>query len=178
MKITKTQQPGSTLRSCREDHFGALVVQTARVIRRALDARISAEVTPELTGVRGMLLGEIVRANQENRDVYQRDVERWMQIRRSSVTAVLQAMERDGFISRCSVEKDARLKRLSATPKGVAYHERIRVSIANFERDLQKGIEPAAQPLARMALEQVLANAQVLAGEQPAPQEGAAAHNG
>lgn len=178
MKITKTQQPDGTMRYCREDHFGALVVQAARVIRRALDARISAEVTPELTGVRGMLLGEIVRANQENRDVYQRDVERWMQIRRSSVTAVLQAMEQDGFISRCSVEKDARLKRLSATPKGVAYHERIRVSINNFERDLQKGIAPAEQPIARMALEQVLANAQVLAGEQPASQEGTAAQNG
>lgn len=162
------------MRYCREDHFGALIIQTARVIRRALDARISAEVTPELTGVRGMLLGEIVRANQENRDVYQRDVERWMQIRRSSVTAVLQAMEQDGFISRCSVEKDARLKRLSATPKGVAYHERIRVSIANFERDLQKEIDPEKQAVARTVLEQVLVNAQILAGEQPVPQGGTA----
>lgn len=163
---------------CCEEHFGALVGQAFRVIRRAMDARIAAEVTPELTGVRGMLLGEIVRANKENRDVYQRDVEHWMQIRRSSVTAVLQAMEQDGFITRCSVEKDARLKRLSATPKGVAYHERIRISIDNFERELQRDVAPERMAVARAVLGQVLANAQVLAGDQPVPLEGAAARNG
>lgn len=107
-----------------------------------MDTRIAAEVTPELTGVRGMLLGEIICANNENRDVYQRDVEQWFHIRRSSVTAILQGMEQDGFITRCSVEKDARLKRLAATPKGVAYHDRIRASIDRFEQDLQQGLTP------------------------------------
>ena len=89
-----------------------------------------------------------------------------MQLRRSSVTAILQAMEQDGFITRCSVEKDARLKRLAATPKGVAYHERIRASIDNFERALQYGIAPEQQAVARSVLERVLANAQSIAGEQ------------
>lgn len=161
VKNTNTQQP-----DCGEEHFGALVGQAFRVIRRALDARIATEVTPELTGVRCMLLGEIVRANKEDRDVYQRDVEHWMQIRRSSVTSVLQAMEQDGFITRCSVEKDARLKRLAATPKGVAYHERIRLSIDRFERELQHGIAPEQQQMARSVLEQVLGNAQAMAGGQ------------
>src|SRR5699024_10897561 len=139
---------------------------------------IAADVTPELTGVRGMLLGEIVRANKENRDVYQKDVEHWMQIRRSSVTAVLQAMEQDGFITRCSVEKDARLKRLVATPKGVAYHERIRLSIDNFERELQRGVAPERQAVARAVLEQVLANAQVMAGETRSTPDGGTIDNG
>ena len=60
MTQTKTQQAGCTSGLLRREHFGALVAQTFRVIRRALDARIAADVTPELTGVRGMLLGEIV----------------------------------------------------------------------------------------------------------------------
>lgn len=159
------EQPDCIHNCCCEEHFGALVSQASRVIRRALDARISAEVTPELTGVRGMLLGEIIRANQESRDVYQRDVERWMQLRRSSVTALLQAMEQDGFITRCSVEKDARLKSLQATPKGVAYHERIHVSIDKFENDLQNNISAQEMELARSVLQQVLHNAQELARE-------------
>ncbi|UWP67791.1 MarR family winged helix-turn-helix transcriptional regulator [Subdoligranulum variabile] len=178
MTNTKKQQTGCMSGCCGEEHFGALVGQTFRVIRRAMDARIAAEVTPELTGVRGMLLGEIVRANKENRDVYQRDVEHWMQIRRSSVTAVLQAMEQDGFITRCSVERDARLKRLNATAKGVAYHERIRLSIDNFERELQRGVEPERQAVARAVLEQILANAHSLAGETRPASESTAAENG
>lgn len=163
---------------CGEEHFGALVGQTFRVIRRAMDARIAADVTPELTGVRGMLLGEIVRANKENRDVYQRDVEHWMQIRRSSVTAVLQAMEQDGFITRCPVARDARLKRLNATPKGVAYHERIRLSIDHFEQELQRGVEPERQAVARAVLEQILSNARCMAGEGRTVAEEAAAQQG
>lgn len=162
MRMTKTQQSDGLSRRCCSEHFGALVSQTARQIRRAMDVRVAAEVTPELTGVRGMLLGEIVRANRENRDLYQRDVEHWLQIRRSSVTAILQSMEQDGFITRCSVEKDARLKRLHATEKGVACHERLRVTIENFERDLQCGVAPEQQAAARAVLEQVLGNAQSL----------------
>lgn len=165
MRGTKKHQSDCAPGCCCSDHFGALVSQTSRVIRRSMDARIAAEVTPELTGVRGMLLGEIVRADKEKREIFQRDVERWMQLRRSSVTAVLQAMEQDGFITRCSVEQDARLKRLNATPKGVAYHERIRLSIDNFERELQRGIQPEQQAVARSVLERILSNAQSVMGE-------------
>ena len=91
-----------------------------------------------------------------------------------SVTALLQGMEQDGFITRCSAERDARLKRLSATPKGVAYHERIRLSIDNFERELQRGIPSEQQAVARSVLERILNNARDLAGETRAFPEGSA----
>ena len=121
---------------CADVHFGALLNQTSRLIRRALDARINAEVSSELSGVRGMVLGDIVRAERQGRDVYQRDIEQWFNIRRSSVTAMLQGMEQDGFITRSAVAKDARLKRLIATEKGRACHKQIEASIARCEDDL------------------------------------------
>ena len=145
---------------CADVHFGALLNQIARLIRRALDARISAAVATGLSGMRGMVLGDIVRANRNGRDVYQRDIEQWFNIRRSSVTALLQGMEQDGFITRCAVEKDARLKRLVATDKGRACHAEIEASIAQFESDLQKGIDPQQAAVARAVLEQTLRNAQ------------------
>lgn len=150
---------------CTDVHFGALLNQTSRLIRRALDARINAEVSSELSGVRGMVLGDIVRAERQGRDVYQRDIEQWFNIRRSSVTAMLQGMEQDGFITRCSVEKDARLKRLAATPKGVAYHDRIRASIDRFEQDLQQGLTPEEMAAARVVLNKILHNAQSIEAE-------------
>ena len=150
---------------CADVHFGALLNQTSRLIRRALDARINAEVSSELSGVRGMVLGDIVRAERQGRDVYQRDIEQWFNIRRSSVTAILQGMEQDGFITRCSVEKDARLKRLAATPMGVAYHDRIRASIDRFEQDLQQGLTPEEMAAARVVLNKILHNAQSIEAE-------------
>ena len=145
---------------CADVHFGALLNQTSRLIRRALDGRINAEVSSELSGVRGMVLGDIVRANRSGRDVYQRDIEQWFNIRRSSVTALLQGMEQDGFITRCAVEKDARLKRLVATDKGRACHVQIEACIAQFEENLQTGIDPQQAAVARAVLEQTLRNAQ------------------
>ena len=136
-----------------------------------MDTRIAAEVTPELTGVRGMLLGEIICANNENRDVYQRDVEQWFHISRSSVTAILQGMEQDGFITRSAVAKDARLKRLIATEKGRACHKQIKASIARFEDDLQSGIDPQQAAAARAVLEQTLRNAQHILQEENTNQE-------
>ena len=136
-----------------------------------MDTRIAAEVTPELTGVRGMLLGEIICANNETRDVYQRDVEQWFHIRRSSVTAILQGMEQDGFITRSAVAKDARLKRLIATEKGRACHKQIEASIARFEDDLQSGIDPQQAAAARAVLEQTLRNAQHILQEENTNQE-------
>lgn len=157
--------------ACAKEHFGALLNQTSRVIRRALDARITAEVTVELTGARGMVLGDLVRAERQGRDVYQRDIEQWFHLRRSSVTAMLQGMEQDGFITRCAVEKDARLKRLVVTEKGHACHKKIEASIARFESDLQSGVDPQQAAAARAVLEQTLRNAQHILQEGNLNQE-------
>ena len=145
---------------CADVHFGALLNQTSRLIRRALDARINAEVSSEL-----------VRAERQGRDVYQRDIEQWFNIRRSSVTAILQGMEQDGFITRSAVAKDARLKRLIATEKGRACHKQIEASIARFEDDLQSGIDPQQAAAARAVLEQTLRNAQHILQEENTNQE-------
>ena len=165
------ESPSNDCGCCADVHFGALLNQTSRLIRRALDARISAAVTTGLSGTRGMVLGDIVRANRTGRDVYQRDIEQWFNIRRSSVTALLQGMEQDGFITRCAVEKDARLKRLVATEKGRACHAEIEACIAQFEDDLQKGVDPQQAAIARAVLEQTLRNAQHILQEGNSNQE-------
>ena len=139
------QNPATVRDGCVNKHFGALLSHTSRMLRRAMDTRIAAEVTPELTGVRGMLLGEIICANNENRDVYQRDVEQWFHIRRSSVTAILQGMEQDGFITRCSVEKDARLKRLA--PKGWPTTTASEPALTALSRTCNRALPPKKWPL-------------------------------
>ena len=55
--------------------------------------------------------------------VFQRDIEREFSITRSTVTNILQLMERKGYIERQSVPQDARLKRLVLTEKGACIRE-------------------------------------------------------
>ena len=60
----------------------------------------------------------------KNEPVYQRDIEREFSITRSTVTNILQLMERKGYIERQSVPQDARLKRLILTEEGAASTKR------------------------------------------------------
>lgn len=61
--------------------------------------------------------------------VFQRDIEREFSITRSTVTNILQLMERKGYIARQSVEQDARLKQLVLTDKGREFHEKTMLSL-------------------------------------------------
>ena len=61
--------------------------------------------------------------------VFQRDIEREFSITRSTVTNILQLMERKGYIQRQSVPQDARLKRLILTEEGVRVHEKTMLSL-------------------------------------------------
>lgn len=73
----------------------------------------------ELTGFQGYLMGFLICEGQK-RDIFQRDVEKSMEISRASVTSVLQLMEKNGIIRRESVDYDARLKKIVVTEKGFA----------------------------------------------------------
>ena len=150
---------------CADVHFGVLLNQTSRLIRRALDARINAEVSSELSGVRGMVLGDIVRAERQGRDVYQRDIEQWFNIRRSSVTAMLQGMEQSGFITREVVAKDARLKSLVPTEKGRQCAAAIHQCISDFEHDLQNGVSAQELEAIQGTLHKLIENAKAIRGK-------------
>ena len=70
--------------------------------------------------------GWIIEYLYRHRDaaVFQRDIEREFSITRSTVTNILQLMERKGYIERQNVPQDARLKRLVLTEEGALLHEK------------------------------------------------------
>lgn len=75
-----------------------------------------------------------------NADVFQRDLEEEFNIRRSSVSSVIGAMEEKGLIERRSVASDARLKLIVLTDAAVELQEMIMRDIDEFERRLRAGI--------------------------------------
>lgn len=55
---------------------------------------------------------------RDGEDVYQKDVEHFFRLRRSTVSSMLNGLEKKGLLRRCPVEQDARLKRLALTEAG------------------------------------------------------------
>lgn len=69
----------------------------------------------ELTVMQGMVLGYIVENYSQN--IFQRDIEKAFNIRRSTVTNIIKAIEAKGYIKRESVKNDARLKKIILTTR-------------------------------------------------------------
>ena len=89
-------------------------------------------------GVYGWLIGFIY--DNRDRDIFQRDLQQQFSVRRSTMTGILQAMEKDGMIVRRPVEWDARLKKIELTEKAVERQEKFQRNIAEIEARLSSGL--------------------------------------
>ena len=97
-----------------ERHVGGEIRVLSNLIKRCMDDGMP----PETTGMQGWIIGFLHR--NEDRDMFQRDVEAEFNIRRSTATGILQLMEKNGFLLREPVAYDARLKKLVLTPNSAA----------------------------------------------------------
>ena len=76
----------------------------------------------------------------KKRDVYAKDIEVAFDMRRASVTGILQLMEKNGIIQREGNAQDARLKKLMLTTKAKEAREKLKKEIIQVEKVLTKGI--------------------------------------
>lgn len=106
-----------------------------------LDKRIHRKIDREasqygITAVQSRILG-FIYCKSNKKDIFQRDIEEELDIRRSSVTSVLQLMEKNGYIKRVSVSEDARLKKIIITEKGLEIQKKVYDYIIKMEKLLQ-----------------------------------------
>lgn len=84
----------------------------------------------------------ILKFLYDNRDrkVYQTTLEKEVDVRRSTISGVLDTMEKNNLIIRKNSSDDARKKEIALTLVSLNKHKEIAQKIANFERDLLRGI--------------------------------------
>ena len=124
-------------------HLGLEVHRLEKLMARQRGYSAAHQDADRQTGMHGYLLRYLYE-NQE-RDVFQRDIEKAFSISRSSVTVTLQLMEKNGLIRRESVAQDARLKRIVLTQKARDLHRQIEADILAFESNLSRGISEEEQ---------------------------------
>lgn len=79
-------------------------------------------------------------AHNEDKAIYQKDIERNFKIGKSSMAGTLKMMEEKEFIVRMSVKGDARLKRVCLTDKGREYARKMEQGRDNMEKKVCKGL--------------------------------------
>ena len=125
---------------CRERHIGHVIRMLHTTFKQKFMKVGTDENFDEVTMMHGWIMGYL--HNNEDRSIYQKTIESEFNIRRSTVTNILQLMEKKGYISRETVDGDARLKRIVLTPQGREIAVRTRNMIDKMEECLAKDIEP------------------------------------
>ena len=112
-------------------------------IRRYLDH--NSEIMRELDNLtcsNKWIIGYLFDAEEEGRDVFQRDLEQNFGITRSTVSKVLSLLEKKELIKRESVSHDARLRKLVLTEKSCELGREMRREAEEMERRLRSGFSP------------------------------------
>lgn len=123
-----------------QEDIGFQIRTLSHLVKRVVDQTAFAGENEQLTGMQGWIIGYLY--NNRHKEVFQRDIQQQFSIRRSTVTGILQLMEKNGLITRSSVDRDARLKRLELTPRAIALHEHLGRSVREVEDRMNHCLSP------------------------------------
>lgn len=121
-----------------DNRVGFMIHKLDMGVKRVLDARMKAAGYDEVTLMHGWILKYLY--DNRDRDVFQRDIEKQFSIGRSTVTTIIQLMEKRDLIRRESVEQDARLKKVLLTEKGFKHHDLVEESIYGIHKQIMMDI--------------------------------------
>lgn len=139
-------------------HLGFEIRTLNNYVKRYVQSTKPIEFN-ESTGVHGWA----IRYFYENRDkdIFQRDFEARFSIRRSTATNMLKLMEKNGIITRESVDYDARLKKIVLTEKAIEMHKKATKNIELIENTLKKGITQQELDTFYNVIDKIKANLEV-----------------
>ncbi len=92
----------------------------------------------QYSDIQGMIINYL--SKNKKKDVFQKDIEEIFTIRRSTVTGILQSMEKNNLITRENVSYDARLKKIVLTDLGEKVNTHIITEMIKFEDTITKGV--------------------------------------
>lgn len=110
------------------------------LIKRNIENNELKKQFDNATGTHGYVIAYLNECERQNKDVFQRDVEKRFSIRRSTTTSILQLMEKHGLINRVPVDYDARLKKVVLTEKAKKMCELFEREMREFNAEMCKGL--------------------------------------
>ena len=115
------------------------------VLRTAFDDLKAMEQEMEefkLSSIQSRILGFLWYKRNHHEKAFQKELESEFKIRRSSVTSVIQGLEKHGLVERRSVSTDARQKELVLTEEGVRVQRQVIERIEEMEKRVNGWLSP------------------------------------
>ena len=122
------------------DAIGHEIKATNHIIQRKMLETVSKQGLDEITFMHGWIIAYLY--DNLNKDIFQKDIETEFGISRSTVTNIVKLMEKKGYITRVSVENDARLKKIVLTEKGISIKNSMDQAIKSNEQEFDSVFTP------------------------------------
>lgn len=143
-------------KNCKEENIIFKIRKVSNLIKRHAEEIINKNHHYNLTS-RHIILAKYLHENQE-KDIFQKDIEEEFCIRRSTVTAILNLMEKNGMIKRECVDFDARLKKIVLTERAKSIHSKIISEMKSMEGIVLKDIDDEELKKFSEVLDKILKN--------------------
>lgn len=119
-----------------EEYFiGHEIKKSAHLFKRELDSKFSVV----LNANQRFILNYVIMSHKNKKDIFQKDIEKELNVRRSTATVMLQTLEKKGFIKRENVDYDARLKKI--VPIFLPNNKEFKNTVKEVEKKAINGID-------------------------------------
>lgn len=115
--------------------LGLDISKINHIISRKMDAAVISSIDDNLTVSQAYVI-DFINMEGKHRDIFQKDLEKQFDLKRSSISLMLNNMEKSDLIQRIPVEQDARLKKIILTQKAMMLNEKIFNAISSIENKL------------------------------------------
>ncbi|KKY02838.1 hypothetical protein VN21_00820 [Paraclostridium benzoelyticum] len=119
--------------------LGLDISKINHIISRKMDASVISAIDDNLTISQAYVIDFICNEGKD-KDVFQKDLESVFDLKRSSISLMLNNMEKSSLIERVPVKEDGRLKKIVLTEKSIKIYEKISDAIDLIENKLSENI--------------------------------------
>lgn len=119
--------------------LGLDISRIHHIISRKMDAAVIKAIDDNLTVSQAYVI-DFISMEGNKKEIFQKDLEKHFDLKRSSVSLMLSNMEKSDLIKRVPVAEDARLKKIILTEKSIKIYEEISKAIDSIENKLSENI--------------------------------------
>jgi DNA-binding MarR family transcriptional regulator len=112
----------------------------------------------DITSQQSRIIGFVCTKQREGKDVSQKDIEEAFGLKGSSVTSLLQGLERKSFITRRSDPTDERRKFVTVLPKGQELMSDFETAFQEMDEKMMQGVTSEQQQALVKTLELMVSN--------------------
>ncbi len=135
------------------------IVLSLKSLNHAIMRRFEKELKNfDITGGQFMILKYLFDHQKE--DVYQKDIEKFISVRGSTATVVLQTLEKKGYLERIVNLNDGRLKKIILCDKAKKMVEDIQNRMIKLEKKIENGLSEEEKKCFSSVVEKIKNNIQ------------------